>query len=155
MRFAHDNEDDTAGFEDDERTETGLRGLRARVLVVDDDQRLREMIAARMRREAFEVVEAGSGYEALEMLHRTADEDIDLVVMDIRMPGTSGLEIVRMLRDADRHVPVLLISAFPDRDVVAEALRLDASLLAKPFLLDRLSEAAISTLLGNQRSGLA
>ena len=145
-------------FEDEAPTYPGLRELRARILVVEDDEHLRELIVTRMRREAFDVVEAGSGYEALEVLDLVARgataDDLDLLVMDVRMPGTSGLEIARMLRAAHWTVPVLLITAFPDREVISEAARLKLSLLAKPFALDRMSDAAIAAILGPQRRAL-
>ncbi len=145
-------------FEDEAPTSPGLREPRARVLVVEDDEDLREVIVARMRREAFDVLEAGSGDEALEVLSLVARgamaDEIDLLVMDVRMPGTSGLEIARMVRAAHWTLPVLLITAFPDREVVAEAARLKLSLLAKPFGLDRLSDAAISAILRPQSKGL-
>ncbi len=149
-----DTEDDQ--FEHEEPTNPDHRGLRARVLVVEDDEDLRELIVARMRREGFDVVEAGSGFEALDVLTTAARsprplEQLDLLVMDVRMPGTSGLEIARMLRAAEWPLPVVLITAFPDRELSVEAARLQLSLLAKPFALDRLSDAAIAALLAPPR----
>jgi len=134
---------------DDEPTNPEERALRARVLVVDDDEGLRELIIARMRREGFEVIEAGSGFEALETLaivSKSPYDQLDLLVMDVRMPGATGLEIARMLRGAGWDVPVVLITAFPDRDLLAESAELGLTVLAKPFGLDRLSTAAIAAM---------
>ena len=120
--------------------------LRARVLVVEDDDRLRELVVLRMRRMGYDVLEAGSGDEAIDVFSMTArgtSYDVDLVVTDVRMPGTTGLELARLVRLVDGRIPILVITAFPDQAVIDEAAKLHVALLAKPFALDRLSEAAI------------
>lgn len=133
---------------DDEQTLPRRRDARARVLVVEDDEALRELIVARLRRDGFEILEAGSGDEALDVMTIASrslrpDDDIDLLVTAARMPGTSGLEVARMLHEVASTIPVVLITAFPDGEVVNEVSRLGLYLLAKPFALDRLSDAAI------------
>jgi DNA-binding response OmpR family regulator len=148
--FHPDHDDDDDDF--DEPTNPDHRDIRARVLVVEDDEGLRELIIARMRREGFDVLEAGSGYEALEALtivsrsSRPFDQ-LDLLVMDVRMPGTTGIEIARMLRAAGWTVPVVLITAFPDRELLVESANLGLTVLAKPFALERLSSAAIAAMM--------
>ncbi len=146
-------------FPDDEQTLPHRRGARARVLVVEDDEALRELIVARLRRDGFETVEAGSGDEALDVLtiasrSPRSDDDIDLLVTDARMPGTSGLEVARLLREVASTIPVVLITAYPDGEVVNEVSRLGLYLLAKPFALDRLSDAAILALLDARHIGI-
>lgn len=143
---------------EDAPTNPDLCDIRAHVLVAEDDESLRELIVARLRREGFAVTEAGSGHEALDVLAMIAREphpldEIDLLVMDVRMPGTSGLEIARMLRAANWTLPVVLITAFPDGEVTGEASRLGLSLLAKPFPLDRLSETALQALVARSGEG--
>lgn len=150
MKFEIDPED-----MDDEPTNPGTSAPRARVLVAEDDDALRELIVARMRREGFDVIEAGSGFEALDALTTATNggrDAIDLIVMDQRMPGATGLEIVRMLRVAAWAVPVVMITAFPDWDLLVEAKRLDIALVPKPFPMDRLSAATITALLEHARS---
>lgn len=136
---------------DDEPTNPEERALRARVLVVDDDEGLRTLIIARLRREGFEVIEARSGFEALEALtivsRNPNEQQLDLLVMDVRMPGATGLEIARMLRAAGWEVPVVLITAFPDRELLVESAQLGLTVLAKPFALERLSSAAIAAMM--------
>lgn len=140
--------EDFEDFEDESPTTPGSE-IRVRVLVAEDDEDLRALIATRMRREAFDVIEAGSGEEALDVLSSTSNSssEIDLLVMDVRMPGPSGLDIARMLRAANWITPVVLMTAFPDGEVVHEARRLGLWLVAKPFALDRLGEVAIAALL--------
>ena len=117
---------------------------RPRVLVVEDDSGLRELVMLRMRRMGYDVLEAGSGDEAIDVLSMTAHGasfDLDLVVTDVRMPGPTGLEFARLVRLVDRRIPILVITAFPDQATIDEAAKLHVVLLAKPFALDRLSEA--------------
>jgi DNA-binding response OmpR family regulator len=94
------------------------------------------------------VIEAGSGGEALGLV----DGDIDLVVLDVNIPGLSGLDIARLLRKCDDTTPIVLMTAYPARELAAEAERLGIALLAKPFALDRLSDEASSALSRNTRA---
>ena len=148
----HD-EYDTWEIWDDEPT-TPFEWLRtARVLVAEDDTALREMIATRLRADGCDVVEAHDGDSALEVItaidggsskHRA----LDLAVIDVRMPGLSGLEVVRLLRSWRWTTPVLFVTAYPDAALLEQARELGANVLAKPFVLSRLSRAATSTLAG-------
>jgi DNA-binding response OmpR family regulator len=72
---------------------------------------------------------------------REPDEEVDLVISDIRMPVCSGLEILEGLRQAHRKIPVILMTAFGDDETRATANRLGAVLLDKPFALEDLREA--------------
>ncbi|MCX5742120.1 MAG: response regulator [Proteobacteria bacterium] len=146
---------DTDAFDESERTNPFLHTVRFRVLVVEDDPSLRELIVMRMRRGGFDVVEASDGDDALEILAtwtRGRDE-VDLVILDMWIPGTSGLDVVRILRGADWMIPVVLITAFPDREIQVEAAQLGIALLAKPFTLDHLSEAATAALVAQPSPG--
>lgn len=146
-------EHDARGGWDDEPT-TPFEWLRtARVLVAEDDASLREMIATRLRADGCDVIEARDGDAALDTItsidggagpHRA----LDLVVIDIRMPGLSGLEVVRLLRSWRWTTPVLFVTAYPDDKLLVQARELGANVLAKPFLLSRLSHAASTTLAG-------
>lgn len=143
---------DEPGSDFDEESPTNPHGQpRACVLVVEDDDGLRQLIVARMRREAFEVIEANSGNHAMSLLGelaaKDATADIDLLVMDNRMPGPSGIEIAKLLRAAKWPTPIVLITAFPDRELIATAQRLGLALVAKPFQLDQLTETAIAVML--------
>ena len=93
------------------------------------------------------MIEVGSGDEALCVMkviaeHESSADDLALVIMDVRMPGLSGLEVVYLLRAWRWNTPILLMTAYPDPELLAEARRLGVPILAKPFRLSRLSEAA-------------
>lgn len=138
---------------DDEPT-TPYEWLRtARVLVAEDDDSLREMIASRLRGDGCHVVQARNGDEALDLITsidtgNDAIKALDLVVIDVRMPGMSGLDVVRVLRAWNWLTPVLFVTAYPDDRFLAQADELGASVLPKPFVLSRLSRVASDALAG-------
>lgn len=78
------------------------------VLVVDDDRNTRMFLEAVLKKANYTVFSAENGLEALPMLER---ERIDLIVLDIMMPGMDGYEFTKTLRDADDNVPILMVSA--------------------------------------------
>ena len=116
----------------------------ARVLVADDDEEMRSLLAATLRRDGYEVLVATSGDDLLEKVRSVRDRrgleaPIDALVTDIRMPGATGIEVLSMMRTADWSIPIVLITAFGDRETHEQAERLGAdAVLDKPFDLDDL-----------------
>lgn len=96
------------------------------LLVVDDVEANRDLLARRLQREGFEVVQAESGRVALAQLER---HKIDLVLLDVMMPGLSGLETLQAIRGnpATRALPVIMATAKTDSADVVEALDLGAN----------------------------
>ncbi len=136
---------------DDESTDPFARVSRVRVLVAEDDPKMREMVSERLRRDGFEVIEVGSGDEALGLMeliaaHQAPIDDLDLVIMDVRMPGLSGIEVVYLLRAFRWNTPILLMTAYPEPELLDEANRLGVSVLSKPFGFSRLTEAAVAAM---------
>jgi DNA-binding response OmpR family regulator len=117
--------------------------LKPRVLVADDDASLRALVALALGRAGFRVSQAADGMEAIDRLAGSGARtgcSFGAIVADVRMPGLSGLDVLTVLRCASLQTPVLLMSAFVDRDVRAEARALGASgLLTKPLDLDALT----------------
>ena len=107
-----------------------------RVLVVDDREEVRGFVERGLRDRGFELRTAGSAREALDVLN--GGWQPDLLLCDVRMPGTSGPALVRMLRERGDRVPVLYMSGQHD-DVVG--LTPDDTVLAKPFTIDALVTA--------------
>src|SRR6476659_7981276 len=103
-----------------------------RVLIVDDEEVLREVLDAVLRREGFEVAMAASGEEALAVLDE--DDNIDLVILDIMLPGISGIDTLRSIRISNPHLPVIIITAFSSIDGAIEAMKYGAyHYIPKPF----------------------
>jgi class 3 adenylate cyclase len=113
--------------------EQALRGV---ILVVDDDQGNRDLLARRLIREGFLVQTVADGQAALEILGRDSSPPIDLVLLDVMMPGIDGYEVLRRLKgDAMlRELPVLMISALDEVNSVVRCIELGAEdYLPKPF----------------------
>lgn len=117
-----------------------------RVLLAEDDAAMRALLACRLRRAGFEVIEASNGAEALQRLaQRSAGTPgtamaIDVVVSDLRMPGCDGLKILASLQQSAACVPLILITAFGTMATHLEAERLGAyAIVDKPFDLDDLT----------------
>ena len=112
------------------------QALRAVILVVDDDPGNRDLLARRLIREGFSVHTAPDGHAALEVLQRDSSPVIDLVLLDVMMPGIDGYEVLRRLKgDAMlRELPVLMISALDEVNSVVRCIELGAEdYLPKPF----------------------
>ncbi len=108
----------------------------ARILVVDDERSIREMLAIVLRREGYEVLLAENGRSAIDTLER---EPVDLLISDIKMPDLSGVEVLRAAKQIDRDILGIMITAFASTDTAVEAMRLGAcDYLSKPFDIDLL-----------------
>jgi DNA-binding NtrC family response regulator len=102
-----------------------------RLLVVDDDLAMREMIVSLFVERGFAVQQAASADEALECLR---DVEYDVVLSDIKMPGRSGIEMVGEIREMRPETPVVLMTAFGSIDSVIESMRAGAfDYITKPF----------------------
>jgi len=103
----------------------------ARILIIDDNETMREGMAATIGRMGHEVRVASGGAEGLARLHK---EGADLVVTDLKMQGVGGLEVTRAVKEADPNCPVLIVTAFGTVETAVEAIRLGAlDFLQKPF----------------------
>jgi DNA-binding NtrC family response regulator len=107
-----------------------------RVLVVDDDAVLRRVVSEQIAKSGFESRAAGSGEEALRLL---GDADFDVVLLDIRMPGLSGLDALREMRRLDDPPEVIMLTADTSLGTGIEAMRHGAyDYLTKPSTLDEI-----------------
>ncbi len=93
---------------------------RPTILVVDDDHHVLESILLRLSDHGYQVVTADSAAEALDRLD---DRDITIVLTDIRMPDMDGIELAMRIHERDPDLPVLIMTAFVDTDVVVGALK--------------------------------
>lgn len=116
--------------------ETSVEPRQPRILVVDDERSMRELLAIVLKREGYEVHLAENGRMAIEHLQRGA---IDLLISDIKMPDMSGVEVLRAAKKSDPDVLAIMITAFASTETAVEAMRLGAcDYLSKPFDIDLL-----------------
>jgi len=97
---------------------------------------MRDMLRIVLRRDGYDVAVARDGTEALAWLQR---EPVDLLLSDIRMPGVSGVDVLRAAKELNRDVIAIMMTAFASTDTAVEALRLGANdYFTKPFSMDEL-----------------
>jgi len=118
--------------------------LPATILVVDDDDPVRDITAAMLREHGYTVYEAGSGGAALDTLERAGK--IDLVLIDFAMPGMSGAEVARRVQAKRPAIPILFVTGFADRAALAGVS--EAHIIGKPFIGSELAEKVALALRG-------
>lgn len=107
-----------------------------RVLIIEDETRLREQVSARLRAQGYAVDEAGTGEDGLYL---GMEYPIDVAVVDLGLPRLSGIEVIRRWRDAERGFPVLILTARGRWQDKVEGLEAGADdYLVKPFHLEEL-----------------
>ncbi len=105
--------------------------MKERILISDDDLAIRDGCAQVLKRQGYEIWEASTGEEAMNLLERF---DFDLILLDIKMPDISGIDILKAIRERDSDVPVIMITAYGTIQSAVETMRLGASdFLPKPF----------------------
>src|SRR5512132_2145148 len=96
----------------------------SRVLVVDDERSMRELLTIVLKRDGHEVLVAEDGRAALEILRR---QRVDILITDIRMPEMNGVDVLREAKQLDPAIISIVMTAFASTDTAVEALRLGAA----------------------------
>lgn len=125
--------------------------VKGRILAIDDNADIRELLAFILRREEYEVTSAANGLDGLDLIEEIRP---DLIILDVLMPEFSGydvLDAVRSHKDAKvRDIPVLMITSRSSTDDIDQALELGAtSYIVKPFRPSKLV-AKVNDLLGHE-----
>jgi len=108
--------------------------MKQRILVVDDEEKLRRVIELQLMTAGFDVDKAGSAEEGLKLAERA-----DLVLTDLKLPGMDGLELLAAIRRQNMQSPVIVMTAFGTIEVAVDAMKAGAAdFLMKPFSLDHL-----------------
>lgn len=116
----------------------------AKILVVDDELSMREVLEITLRREGYDVTVADGGEAALQALDAAV---FDLVLTDLRMRGVDGLAVLRAVKERAPGTAVLMLTAFASTDTAVEAMKLGAyDYVTKPFKLDELRLTIASAL---------
>lgn len=105
------------------------------ILIADDEEPIRALLREFLEGEGFEMSEATDGQQVMAAL---ANGHADLVLMDVRMPGKTGLEVLREARDGRSEVPIIMMTAYGTSNIAIEAMTLGAyDYITKPFDLDQ------------------
>ncbi len=114
------------------------------VLIVDDEAILRESLGEYLK-DTYQVVTAGTGEEALELIEK---QDFDILVIDVKLPGKTGLQVLREVKESKPYIKSIVITAYPSAELAVEAMKLGASdYLIKPVAADNLERLIQETLL--------
>jgi CheY-like chemotaxis protein len=125
-----------------------------RVLLVDDEDLLLEVLAAQLDDAGYSVLAAANGTEALALL--AAGEAVDVLITDLSMPGMDGLAVIRAAQEARPRLPVVLMTGYVDDGVaiaVREAVTGSYSVLCKPFRLHELVDRIQQLLAARENAG--
>ncbi len=110
---------------------------KAKILVVDDEHLIRWSLEQNLRKQGYEVLTAGNGEDALKLVR---EEQPELVLLDIHMPGISGLEALEKIKEFDDEIIVIMVTAHGGLETAVNAMRMGAyDYINKPFNLDEMA----------------
>ncbi|MBI2355044.1 MAG: sigma-54-dependent Fis family transcriptional regulator [Deltaproteobacteria bacterium] len=108
------------------------------ILIADDDHAIRRTLELHLSESGYTVLTAADGHEAVA---KAVGQDVDLMLLDLRMPGIDGFEVLRIIKERRPGLPVIMVTAYDDMHTAIEAIRLGAiDHLGKPADLDQLDE---------------
>ncbi|MBP1933996.1 response regulator [Ammoniphilus resinae] len=117
-----------------------------KVLIVDDQYGIRVLLYEVFGKEGYETFQAANGKQALEIVK---NESPDLVILDMKIPGMDGLEILKEIKKINTDIKVIMMTAYGELDMIKEATELGAiTHFTKPFDIDELRLAVRSQLVG-------
>ena len=109
---------------------------RLKILIIDDDPSIRNMLAIVLKKSGYEVTLTDSGKAALDRLKK---ETFELIISDIKMPDINGIDLLKKIKSIHREIPVIMITAFASANDAVDAMKLGAEdYITKPFNLDEL-----------------
>jgi DNA-binding response OmpR family regulator len=121
-----------------------------RILIVDDEHHIRRMIRLALETAGYEIGEAEDGNTALQLL--VADSIWDLVLLDQKMPGIDGLQVLREITNRGLEIPIIMITAFASIELAVEAMKLGASDFVRKPMTPEILRDAVSAALKKQRT---
>jgi two-component system response regulator (stage 0 sporulation protein F) len=113
--------------------------LKGKILIVDDQFGIRILLTEVLQKEGYQTFQAANGYQAIEIAKEHAP---DLVLLDMKIPGMDGIEILKRLKEYDQSIKVIIMTAYGELDMIQEAKDLGAlTHFAKPFDIDEIRQA--------------
>ncbi len=118
-----------------------VKGHGEMILLVDDEENVRGIIAKLLNKLDYKVLEAGDGEEALEMF-RAHQDDIDLILTDIVMPKMGGVDLAKSIRLLDKNVPIIFATGYSNGQAISSGDQVDQSIIVKkPFVIVEVSQS--------------
>ncbi|RLB91718.1 MAG: hypothetical protein DRH50_10655, partial [Deltaproteobacteria bacterium] len=110
--------------------------IKGKILVVEDDEGMRIFVASALKKRGYTVSEAETGEGALEKIK---EEPFDLIIMDVRLPGISGIEALDKIKEIDPQAIILIMTAYGKREMALEAIKKGAyDYFSKPFQIEEM-----------------
>ncbi|MCA9472484.1 MAG: response regulator transcription factor [Nitrospirales bacterium] len=112
--------------------------MQKKILLAEDDERIVKAISVRLNAKGYEVLAA---YDAIMAMQKTMEQDPDLILLDINMPGGNGLTLAERLKNSSKtsHIPIIFLTASKQPDLQQRAINLGAiAFFEKPFDFDEL-----------------
>jgi len=113
--------------------------MKGKILIVDDQFGIRILLNEVLQKEGYDTYQAANGIQALEIVSKHSP---DLVLLDMKIPGMDGIEILKRMRVIDKEIRVIIMTAYGELDMIQEAKDLGAlTHFAKPFDIDEIRSA--------------
>jgi two-component system, response regulator, stage 0 sporulation protein F len=113
--------------------------MKGKILIVDDQFGIRILLNEVLQKEGYDTYQAANGIQALEIVSKHSP---DLVLLDMKIPGMDGIEILKRMRVIDKEIRVIIMTAYGELDMIQEAKDLGAlTHFAKPFDIDDIRSA--------------
>jgi two-component system response regulator (stage 0 sporulation protein F) len=110
--------------------------LAEKILIVDDQYGIRILLTEVLQKEGYTTFQAANGFQAIDI---TKEQAPDLVLLDMKIPGMDGIEILKRLKQHDEAIKVIIMTAYGELDMIQEAKDLGAlTHFAKPFDIDEI-----------------
>ncbi len=94
-----------------------------KVLIIDDEEEVREVLALHLKKGGFEAVEAKDGAEAIQLMKKGSNlVNVGLIICDIRMPKINGVEAIDFLRQNASSIPILVVTGYPDTELAVSLI---------------------------------
>lgn len=111
-------------------------GAMSKILVIDDEQSMRDFLSIMLKKEGHDVVAAENGSDALKAVQT---EIFDLVISDVKMPGLNGIDVLKTVKEVSPETVVIMITAYATAETAVEAMKLGAyDYITKPFKVDEI-----------------
>ncbi|MDF9577421.1 sporulation initiation phosphotransferase Spo0F [Bacillus paranthracis] len=113
--------------------------MEGKILIVDDQYGICVLLHEVFQKEGYQTFQAANGFQALDIVKK---DNPDLVVLDMKIPGMDGIEILKHVKEIDESIKVILMTAYGELDMIQEAKDLGALMhFAKPFDIDEIRQA--------------